>query len=122
MDRITLKNMKFYAYHGVLPEEQVKGQYFFIDVEMKVDLKKAGETDDLEDTVSYAAIYDTVKEVTVNNKFRLIEKLAGSISREVLSSYDMIEEIIVRVRKPEAPIAGELDWPEVEMKRSRNEI
>ncbi len=122
MDKITLKNMKFYAFHGVLPEEQSQGQDFYIDVEMLVDLRKCGINDSLEDTVDYSAVYDTVKDVTQNNKFQLIEKLADSISREILSRYENISGITVRVRKPQAPINGELDWPEVEIERSRDEL
>ena len=117
MDKIIMKNMKFYGYHGVLPEEQAKGQYFFIDAELLLDLSKAGATDNLEDTVDYSAIYGIIKYVTENNKFRLVEKLADSISQEILSRYEAIKEIIVQVRKPEAPIDGEFDWMGVEIKR-----
>ncbi|MCX7747355.1 MAG: dihydroneopterin aldolase [Clostridia bacterium] len=122
MDKVTLKNMKFYAYHGVLQKEKDQGQYFFIDVDMFMDLKEAGNTDDLTDTVDYSAVYEIVKSITINYKFSLIEKLAGEISREILSRYQKICEIIVRVRKPDAPIGGELDYAQVEMKRCRGEL
>lgn len=122
MDKITLKNMKFFAYHGVLPEEQINGQNFFIDVEMFADVKKAGKTDELEDTVNYGAVFGIVESVAKNNKFRLIEKLADSISREILSSYKIINRTIVRVRKPDAPIDGEFDWAEVEVERIRDDL
>lgn len=119
-DKIILKNMKFFGYHGVFPEEQEKGQHFYIDVEMCTDLKKAGATDNLEDTIDYSAVYNIVKEITETKRFRLIERLADIISREILSRHESISEILVRVRKPEAPIGGELDWAEVEIKRLRN--
>ncbi|MCX7708751.1 MAG: dihydroneopterin aldolase [Clostridia bacterium] len=121
MDKITLNNMKFFGYHGVFPEEQANGQHFYIDVEMVIDLHQAGTSDALEDTVSYAEVFDKVKDITENKRFRLIEKLADSISREILSSYEKILEVTVRVRKPEAPMNGELDWVQIEIKRSRNE-
>lgn len=121
MDKITLNNMKFYAYHGVLPEEQVEGQYFYIDADLYLDISKAGISDELEDTVDYSAVYGIIKNITENNKFRLIEKLADSISWEILSSYDKISEVAVRVRKPEAPINGDFEWVGVEVKRLRNE-
>ncbi len=122
MDKITLKNMQFYGYHGVLQEEQKIGQRFFIDAEMQLDLKGAGETDDLEQTVDYSAVYDIIKDITENHKFRLIEKLADTISREILSRYEKIQKITVRIRKPEAPIKGILDWAEVEIVRQRDEL
>lgn len=121
MDKITINNMKFYAYHGVLPEEQAKGQHFYIDAELFLDVSKAGISDELEDTVDYSVVYGIIKEITEKNKFRLIENLANSISREILSRYAEILEIVVRVRKPEAPIEGDFDWVGVEVKRSRND-
>lgn len=122
MDKITLKNMQFYGYHGVLQEEQKIGQRFFIDAEMQLDLKGAGEKDDLEQTVDYSAVYGIIKDITENHKFRLIEKLADVISQEIMSRYEKIQKITVRIRKPEAPIKGILDWAEVEIVRQRDEL
>lgn len=121
-DKIILKNLKFYAYHGVFLEEQEKGQNFYIDVEMYTDIKKAGISDELEDTVHYGEVYDIIKDINTNKKFKLIEKLADSISREILSKFKEIEKIKVQVRKPEAPINGEFDWAGVEIERDRNDL
>lgn len=112
--------MKFYGYHGVYESEQIKGQNFFVDVELLTDLKKAGKTDDLDDTVNYAEVFDLVRNITENRRFRLVEKLADTIASEILSTYDRIKEIVVRVRKPDAPMNGELDWAEVEIKRLKD--
>ncbi len=120
MDKIVLKNMSFYAYHGVLPEEQQAGQNFLIDVEMLCDLRKACESDNLEDTVDYSGVYEIIENINKTNKFRLIERLADKISREILSVYEEVEKITVRVMKPQAPIGGKLDWAGVEVVRSRD--
>ena len=122
MDKIIMKNMEFYGYHGVLIEEQIKGQNFYIDLEMYLDLKKAGNNDNLEDTVDYSKIYDIIKYITENYKFRLIEKLADSISREILSKYEMIKEVVVCVKKPDAPISGTFDFVGVEIKRKKDGV
>lgn len=121
MDKIVLKDIKLYGYHGVFPEERENGQKFFIDIEAFADLRKAGESDDLSQTVDYSKIYDIIKYINNNNKFRLIERFAHVISREILSTFEEITEIIVRVRKPDAPIEGDFAWVAVEIKRSRNE-
>ena len=121
-DKIILKNMKFFAYHGVLEKEQLEGQYFYIDVEMFMDIKKAGLSDHLEDTINYGEVYEIVKKVTINNKFQLLEKLADQVYREILSTYGEMEKILVRVRKPDAPIDGEFDWAGVEIERDRNDL
>jgi len=119
-DKILLKGMKFYGYHGVYPEEQAKGQYFIIDVEMLADLKKAGETDDLEKTIDYSRVYYTIKDIAEGKKFKLIEMLADVISREIISKYEMVKGVKVTVKKPDAPIEGEFDWVGVEIERFRN--
>ncbi|HHV99716.1 MAG TPA: dihydroneopterin aldolase [Clostridiaceae bacterium] len=116
-----MRNMKFFGYHGVLPEEKEKGQNFIIDIEILADLENASESDELCDSVDYSKAYDLIKNIVEKNKFRLIEKLAGSISREMLSKFPKIQEITVVVKKPEAPIDGEFDWMGVELKRGRNE-
>ncbi len=121
MDKIIMRNMKFFGYHGVLPEEREKGQNFIIDIEMTTDLENASESDELDDSVDYSKAYEIVRNIVENNKFRLIEKLAGSISREMLSKFPKIQEITVVVKKPEAPIDGEFDWMGVELRRRRNE-
>lgn len=121
MDKIIMKNLRFYGYHGVLPEEQEDGQNFIIDLEMHLGLHKAGSSDDIKDTVDYSRVYGIIKEITESNKFRLIEKLAESISGEIMSIYKEIEKISVTVKKPEAPIDGDFDWVGVQILRSRNE-
>lgn len=127
MDKIIMKNMKFFAYHGVLPEERNSGQDFLIDAELYLDLRKSGCSDELEDTADYSAVYAVINNVVKNNKFRLIEKLADSIAREILSKYKIIKEVAVEVRKPDAPIkdaqlAGGFDYISVVIKRSADEL
>lgn len=121
-DKIIISNMKIFAYHGVRPEEKEKGQVFIIDIELTTDLRKAGESDNLKDTVNYAEVYDLVTRITRDNKFNLIEKLAQTISEAILDNYATVENVKIRVKKPEAPIEGEFDWVAVEMERSRIEI
>lgn len=121
MDKIEFRNIKLFGYHGVFQEEREDGQYFYIDVEIFVNLKNAGISDELIETIDYSKIYDIIKVINENNKFRLIERFAHIISEEILSTFEEISEIIVRVRKPDAPIDGEFDWVGVEIKRSRDE-
>ncbi len=119
MDKIIMKNMKFFGHHGVTEEERLKGQLFCIDVYMHLDLAKAGNTDNLQYTVDYSEVYDIIKYITENNRFQLIEKLAESISDGILSGYKDIGGITVCVKKPEAPVDGQFDWMGVEITRSR---
>lgn len=121
MDKIIMRNLRFYGYHGVFEEEQENGQYFHIDAELYLDLMKAGKSDELKDSIDYSQVFEIIRDITENKKFRLLEKLAESISGEILSRYKEISKITLRVKKPEAPIDGEFDWVGVEITRSRNE-
>ncbi len=121
MDKILLKDIKLYGYHGVFEKEQEVGQYFHINIELTLDLKQAGITDELENTVDYSKIYDIIRSINDNNKFRLIESLAHNISGEILSTFDKIKDITVQIRKPDAPIDGDFGWVGVEIKRSRED-
>ena len=62
MDKIYVNGMEFYGYHGVLPEETVLGQRFLVDVVAEIDLKEAGITDNLEESISYVDLYQVCQE------------------------------------------------------------
>ena len=122
MDRILIKGMKVFGYHGTKPEEQANGQDFIIDVEMFLDLKKAGLTDNMEDTVDCGQIYSMVKYIAKNNVFRLIERLADNIAREILSKNEKVSEVMVRIMKPDAPLTGEFESIGVELILTRDNL
>ena len=87
MDYIHLKEMQFFGYHGVLPEENVLGQRFRANVSIAVDIKQAGETDELEHTVSYVGVYDICKEIIEGKRYKLIEAVAETIATRILVEY-----------------------------------
>lgn len=117
MDKILINEMAFYGYHGVLEEEKNIGQRFFIDLELFLSLEKAGNSDSVSDTVNYALVYESVKAIVENNKFDLIERLASEIANTLLKEFPLIKEILVKVKKPEAPIKGVLKDVQVEIRR-----
>jgi dihydroneopterin aldolase len=117
-DKITLKGMRFFGYHGVFPEEAKLGQSFIVDVELYADLRAAGETDELSRTINYAAVYAAVKEIVEGHPFRLIEAVAERVAGRILEAF-RVREVVVRVHKPNAPIPGPIDCVTVEIRRSR---
>ncbi|SHJ17763.1 dihydroneopterin aldolase [Geosporobacter subterraneus DSM 17957] len=120
MDKIIMKNLGFYGYHGVLPEENRLGQKFFLDIELFLDLAKAGGSDSVVDTVNYAEVYEIIKETVENKRFQLIEALGESIAKIVLQRFEKIVEIVITIRKPEAPVPGIYDYFGIEIRRNRN--
>lgn len=118
-DRIILNDLGFYGYHGLFNEEKALGQRFFIDLQCGVDLSEPAETDTIGSTVSYAAIYDEVKAAFENQRMHLIEAVANNIVTGLFAAFSDISWIIVRVRKPEAPIAMVRGEAAIELHRVR---
>ncbi len=118
-DVIRLHNAVFYAYHGVLSDEQTLGGKFEVDVDLHVDLARGARTDDLQLTVNYERVYDAIKQLVLGKKYMLIEALAETIADGLLSEFRKVQKVVVRVRKPSAPVKGVIDYVEVEIARAR---
>ena len=80
MGTIVIKGLRELGVHGVLPEEQTRPQPFEVDVELDVDLGTAGESDELDDTVDYAAVAEAVSRVVTSERYQLLERLATRIA------------------------------------------
>ncbi len=118
MDYIHVRDMQFFGYHGVLPEETVLGQRFRASVSLAVDIKKAGETDSLEHTVSYVGVYDICKEVIEGKPYKLIEAVAETVASRILSQYEgQVMGCRVEIIKPDPPIPGHYKEVAVEIVR-----
>lgn len=118
-DRIVLANMVFEARHGVLDWEKAEPQRFEVDVELSLDVQPAALGDDLTRTVDYRGVYAAVRQVVESTTFNLIEALAEAIAHEVLGEQPLVEEVVVRVRKPGVQLGGPLDHAAVEIRRVR---
>lgn len=118
MDYIHLKDMQFFGYHGVLPEETVLGQRFRANVSLAVDIELAGKTDELENTVSYVGVYDICKEVIEGKPFKLIEAVAETIATRIRDQYEgQVFGCRVEIIKPDPPIPGHYKEVAVEIVR-----
>ncbi len=120
-DSISISGMEFYGRHGVLAEEHALGQRFVVDIKLYVDLKKAGKTDDLNDTVNYAQVYDCVKRIVEGEPIKLLESLAARIIQSVLKEFSQIEGVKITLHKPGAPIQGIFKDVKVQIKRERKD-
>jgi len=119
-DKMQLQGLKFYGYHGVHDAEQQLGQRYIVDLEVELDLRTAGLSDDPNDTVNYSHIYQVVKKIMEGPARKLLENVAESIATCVLEDFD-IQSVRVKVMKPEVPIKGSiLDFASVEIYRTRN--
>jgi dihydroneopterin aldolase len=119
VDKISLINMVFYGFHGVSPAEKETGRRFEVDCILSVDLAQAGKSDELTDTVDYAAVYDKVANLVQNRSFALLEGLATGNATEILDAFPVIE-VTIRVRKLIPPISGQIECIEVEVTRRQS--
>ena len=119
MDKILLRGLELFAYHGVNPEEKRDGQTFLLDVTLGVDLTRAGQTDDLNDTVNYAAVRKTIQRAFTGASYDLIERAAQVVCDAVLAEHPAAEEITLRLKKPQAPMNAVFDYVGVEITRRR---
>src|SRR5690606_24696763 len=120
MDKIILKEMAFYGYHGVFQEETRLGQRFFIDLIVETDLKNAGETDNLNESIDYGEIFGVCKEIVEGKPYKLIEAVAEKIAKEMLSRFQAISSVTIKVTKPDPPIPGHYQSVAVEITRGRS--
>lgn len=100
-DHILLEGMTFFGRHGTLPAERELGQRFVVDIEMRVDLRPAGLSDDLGQTVDYGAVHDLVKKIAEGEPLNLIEAVAERVATAILQDHPRVETIRVRVAKPD---------------------
>ena len=119
MDKITIKNLKLFAYHGVNPEEKENGQNFLIDINYYVDIKKACQSDSLEDTVSYAKVVKTARAAFTKNKYDLIERAAQAMADAIFESFDSIFKLEITLKKPQAPVNADFEYMAVTIIRER---
>ncbi|WP_280772171.1 dihydroneopterin aldolase [Salipaludibacillus daqingensis] len=120
MDKIYVNGMKFYGYHGAFPEENKLGQRFQADVTLELDTRPAGESDDLNQTVNYAKVYEAAKQVLEGEPVKLVETLTARLADLLLEQFEIVDACVVKVTKPDPPIPGHYDHVAVEIRRERD--
>ncbi len=118
MGRLLFKNMAFYGYHGVFAAEKELGQRIEVDLELHGDFETAARADDVDLGINYVDVYTIVKDFVEEQEFNLLEGLGVAIADQILDVYD-VDQVVVRVRNPHAPLGGLLDCIEAEVVRTR---
>lgn len=117
-DLIILRGHRVLAYCGALPEEQERRQPFEIDLEIEIDLSRAGSSDDLDHTINYGAVAERVELAVSSGRFVLLERLATVIVDLVLT-FPEASAVTVEVRKLRPPLPQDLATSGVRIRRSR---
>ena len=109
---IELEGMEFKAYHGCLEQEKVRGNSFTVDFRGELDLSAAADSDNLNDTLNYADIYEIVAyEMSIPSE--LLENVAGRILKTIENRFPELISFSVRVSKKRPPVEGVAQWSRV---------
>lgn len=117
---IHIDGIRLHARHGVLPQEQLTGNDYIINVRASYDISRAMQTDDVADTLNYAEVYNIIKE-EMNIPSKLIEHVAGRIANRLMDSYADISSVMLRITKGNPPMGADCNGAGVEILVKRTE-
>lgn len=117
MDKIKIKNLEVFARHGVFPEENRLGQKFLVSAVLYMDIRRAGQSDRLEDSADYGEAAHLIESYMKEHTFRLIERAAEGLAEELLLKLPLLEKVKVEIQKPWAPVGIPLESISVQLTR-----
>lgn len=119
MGKIYLKNIRLYAYHGCMDEEEKIGSDYVVNIVVDTNLDQSSKTDNLKDTVDYVALHAIVK-TEMQQRAKLLEHVADRILKRIITEYPTVTKAKVKVAKKNPPVGGNVEEVAVkrELKRS----
>ena len=115
---IYLRNVRLYAFHGVMPQERVVGGEYVVNLDVKAKVAEAIQSDRVEDTIDFAVMHDiVVREMAIPSQ--LLEHVAGRIGNALLETFTRIEEVEVDICKVTPPFGGDCDGAGVKLQLNR---
>ncbi len=121
LDVILLEGIRIPCALGVTEAERAMRRPVRIDLEVEMDLRSSGSSDDLAETIDYQQIYDAVAEVVTGRDHALVEALGQRIANALFGRFPPIQAVEITVRKA-SPVAGVLDWAGVRLRRTRTDF
>lgn len=122
MDEIRIDNLECYAYHGVFPEENEKGQPFFVNMVLYTDLRRAGQTDELTLSTHYGEVCHLVNDWMKKHTVKLIETVSEALATEILRAFPLVQALDMEIRKPMAPIGLPFESVSVKIHRGWHQV
>lgn len=104
MDKIIIRSLEVFAHHGVFPEENKLGQKFLVDAVLYTNIRKAGMTDELEDSIDYGMVCHEISDFLQEHTYKLIEKAAEALAEHLLKQVNLLDAVEIEIRKPWAPV------------------
>ena len=119
LGRLLVSGIELFGFHGATEEERLRGIRLVVDLDVAVPMARAVEKDRVEEGVDYRELVRTVREINRTRSYCLIESLADALADGLLTGIPGIEEISVRVAKPQPPGMGKVAWAAAEVTRRR---
>ena len=107
MGKVILKDIRVYAFHGCMEEEELIGSDYIVNLEVETDMHQPAYSDLLEDAVDYVLLNAIVKEEMLIRS-RLLEHIAQRIIDKIFKQFPMVKNVEVKVAKQNPPIGGEV--------------
>ena len=120
MDTVVLNRIELYGSIGVALEEKSGKQRYWITIELDADLRRAGETDELEDTIDYAAVFRVCEQSMRSEDCDLLGTFADKLASLLLTRFPLAERVSLEILKPDAPIEGTFDSVGIRIARTRS--
>ncbi|MEQ8525069.1 dihydroneopterin aldolase [Gracilimonas sp.] len=115
MDTLTIKGMKFRAFHGVHEHEKKEGNNFEVDVIFASDLVPPGKSDQLSDAIDYTKVHEICTEIMEGESVDLIEHLCYRIGNKISETFPEHSSFDVSVRKLSPPLSSATEFTEARM-------
>lgn len=120
MDKMYIRDLEVFGFHGVFEEEKSLGQKFILSLELELNLKSAGKTGDLTKSVHYGELCEKIEKEFRRESYDLIETVTLNLADFILNEYNIINSVKVFLKKPWAPIKMHLDTVEIMIEKSRH--
>ena len=118
--QVLLQDVRIYGFHGVLPQEQIVGAYYIINMEIDTDFSQAMENDEIDTTISYADVYDIIK-AEMEIPTQLLEHVAGRICRTIFDRFPTAQAIRLEILKENPPMGAECRGAGVRINACKND-
>lgn len=120
LTKLTIKNVEYYAYHGVKQEEQKLGGKYQVDVDMYYDAKAAIINDDVNYALNYEEAMFCISSIITEENYALVETIASEILNALMDKFEFLQKATVRVRKLTVPMRRAIEYIECEQTIERS--
>lgn len=122
MDYISIKNLEVFTRQEVFGEEKRFGQKYAIDLNLYLDTRRAGVSDEIEESIDYAAVCHFISAFLKGHSYKLIESAAERLAEDILIEYPALSRVLLTVKKPWAPVGLPIEEVAVSIERGWHRV